>query len=344
MACQMLRLAALLAGALGVAVADMSSGEAAQVTQATGAHTPPHLRGAAEPRRRLEGLASVSAAGAAATEPPRVVIAEETSRVATAFASAFGALASQGQVAASGIAAGISVTEASGATPGLTAGSTMQEATDDEASLQDGPITDLSQAFHVLAQVLHKPVLVGDLLHIGSLFQGSAWQSYLDVTPGNCEGNQACVSAAASSDRDQGSGTWQIALAGSLGYRPGQVLESGHLVHIKSAYRGPEGQNFLDTRNMGCESSRHCVSASSSPDRDAGSGSWEIVRAEGPGPINYGDKVYIRNKYSGLPGLANSYLDVNQQGCEGNRDCVSASGKQNRDRESGSWRFMPAFV
>lgn len=211
------------------------------------------------------------------------------------------------------------------------------EPVDDSASSSS---LDLAEAFHV-------PVMVGDPLHIGSLYHGQGGRGFLDVTAGNCEDNAACVSASAVSDRDQGSGTWTVSLLGAdlQSMMSKQALKSGDLVHLRSAYRGPEGQNYLDTRNIGCDDNLHCVSASSSPDRDAGSGTWEIVRAEGPGLIHYGDKVYIRNKYTGMAeGVSNAYLDVHQHGCEGNRHCVSGASTPNRDHRSSTWAFLPAFV
>lgn len=182
-------------------------------------------------------------------------------------------------------------------------------------------------------------------MHVRSHFLGTPeGRDYLDATAGPCKGNIQCVSASVSPDRDQGSGTWQVSLAGAQSIAGG-MLESGVQVHLQNMHRGPEGeqgQGYLDTREPGCEGNMNCVSASSSKDRDMGSGTWELIRVAGPGPINYGDEVYIRNKYRGK--LGGAYMDVRKGDCDGNRHCVSAASSRNRSTKSGTWTFVPAFV
>jgi hypothetical protein len=97
---------------------------------------------------------------------------------------------------------------------------------------------------------------------------------------------------------------------------------------------------FLDTRGTGCEENVLCVSASSSNDRDSGSGWWKIVSVSGSsGAVQPNDQVYLLNQYR-INGQ-NGYLDTRGTGCEGNVLCVSASSSNNRDSGSGTWRVIP---
>jgi len=221
-------------------------------------------------------------------------------------------------------------------------------------SLPDGTSTGVSLSLslnnHDLSEAFHVPVQLGDHVHVRNMYIGTPQGfDYLDTTTGNCERNLQCVSASMSPDRVQGSGTWRISLANNQTHTLGASLESGVEVHLQNVRRGPDGpqpMGYLDNREAGCEGNAICVTASSNPDRDQGSGTWELMRVAGPGPIYYGDELHLRNKYRGF--LGGTYLDVRNGptngGCESNRHCVSGARLPNRFRNSGTWTFALPFV
>jgi len=111
-------------------------------------------------------------------------------------------------------------------------------------------------------------VIHGDEVYIQNMYNYHGSRTYLDTRNRGCEGNELCVSAAASKHRDGKSGTWRIGRKAG----PGNVID-GDEVYIQNMY----GYHYLDTRNPGCDGNVLCVSAAASNDRDSGSGTWRIV-------------------------------------------------------------------
>lgn len=98
----------------------------------------------------------------------------------------------------------------------------------------------------------------------GTLVSGR-FGGFLDTRGAGCEGNALCVSTAATATRDGRSGVWKI----EGGY---DTIHTGQHLRLRNQYNG----SYLDTRGSGCESNVLCVSASVSPNRDNGSGSWSF--------------------------------------------------------------------
>jgi hypothetical protein len=114
------------------------------------------------------------------------------------------------------------------------------------------------------------PVLNGDLIHLQNAYLGNG--GYLDVRGSGCEENLLCVSTSTSSDRDSGSGTWQIlAVNGDIG----TPVEGWQEVRFLNGYLNFTG-GYLDTRASGCEENFLCVSTSATADRDSGSTHWRV--------------------------------------------------------------------
>ncbi|MBL7703230.1 MAG: hypothetical protein JNM14_13345 [Ferruginibacter sp.] len=86
------------------------------------------------------------------------------------------------------------------------------------------------------------------------------------------------------------------------------------------------------------------------PNRDNGSGSWEILSAEGKengAPLLYGDKVYLKNKYPGAGYLDTCWpikdLPVYKAILDDKKSVgVFTSGSNNRDNGSGTWTVKPS--
>lgn len=111
----------------------------------------------------------------------------------------------------------------------------------------------------------------------------------------------------------------------------------GESINLESKFDSVT-RTYLDTRGSSCESNEYCVSASTEYNRESGSGTWEIVSAEGKTEedcISYGDKIHLKNKYS-----TETYLDTRNSGCDGNKICVSTSKKSDRDSGSGKWEVL----
>jgi hypothetical protein len=167
----------------------------------------------------------------------------------------------------------------------------------------------------------------------------SQFGGYLDTDGAGCQGDQLCVSTAASSNRDSGSGMWTV------GYgSPGTVVTEGVAITLFNQWKGNGG--YLDTRDAGCQGNELCVSTSTSADRDSGSGSWTLTLDS---PYNapavvYGSSYNLQNGYySTQNGYTNGgYLDTRDAGCNGNLLCVSTSTVNNRDTGSGSWTLLSA--
>ena len=159
-------------------------------------------------------------------------------------------------------------------------------------------------------------------------------KQYLDSYGGSdCNGGQWGVKTSKYSNRDTGSGTWEIRsasepnIAGSIKY--------GDKIQLINQYGT---KSYLDTcGHSSCSGGRYSVQTSTSPNRDHGSGTWEIKSASGiniGGLIKNGDKIHLINQYF----IGKSYLDTcgNSNGNYG----VQTSTSPNRDTGSGTWEIV----
>jgi hypothetical protein len=115
-------------------------------------------------------------------------------------------------------------------------------------------------------------VLYGDHVYLQNGYVYNGVVSYLDTRDAGCNGDELCVSTAATTARDGLSGTWQIVGDPSLVGTPVNQFDT---VHILNGYWNWQG-GYLDTDNRGCEGNLLCVSTSSTYDRDTGSTWWRI--------------------------------------------------------------------
>ena len=90
------------------------------------------------------------------------------------------------------------------------------------------------------------------------------------------------------------------------------------------------------------------VQTSANPDRDGGSGTWQVVRDDltsGSGPVSYGDKIKLVNQYTDETAVPNAgYLDsYGNLGILGGARAfgVQTSAKPNRDGGTGTWQVVP---
>jgi GON domain len=118
------------------------------------------------------------------------------------------------------------------------------------------------------------PVLAGDSVYLQNLYGGA----YLDTRNSGCQGDDLCVSAAWSPNRDSGSGTWIVE---STYGTPGSLLTENEDVHLENGYADFTG-GWLDTRDSGCQSNDLCVSTSATYDRDTNSTHWWFEIAPPP--------------------------------------------------------------
>ena len=111
----------------------------------------------------------------------------------------------------------------------------------------------------------------GDKIHLKNKF---STETYLDTRNSNCDGNKICVSTSKKSDRDAGSGKWEV-LTPDDEEKTGCVAPHD-LIHLRNQYRD---KYYLDVRGESCESNKYCVSGASSKTREGNSGVWRIKRS-----------------------------------------------------------------
>ena len=96
-------------------------------------------------------------------------------------------------------------------------------------------------------------------------------------------------------------------------------------------------KSYLDTcGHSSCSGGTYSVQTSTSPNRDSGSGTWEIKSATGTNIgelIKNGDKIHLINQYK-----KKSYLDT----CGGSNGKygVQTSTSPNRNTGSGTWKII----
>jgi len=139
-------------------------------------------------------------------------------------------------------------------------------------------------------------------------------------------------------NRDGGSGTWEI-VRNDLTNGSGPVMY-GDKIKLINQYNPAKG--YLDTFGIVNDDTGYGVVTSSNPNRDGGSGTWEIVRNDltnGSGPVMYGDKIKLINQYNPAKGYLDTFGIVNDDTGYG----VVTSSNPNRDGGSGTWQLIPNF-
>lgn len=175
----------------------------------------------------------------------------------------------------------------------------------------------------------------GDLYHIQNGFQDWS-RGYLDTRGAGCQSNLLCVSLSSGTDRDNGSGTWQI-LPADTSKKLGDPVLQNDLVYFQNQYVRYNQKGFLDTRGVGCQDNLLCVSVASGSNRDNGSGTWRIITDSSGGEVKEGELVRLLNGFNNFQG---GFLDTRGLGCQDNILCVSTSVSWNRDTGSTTWRFQ----
>lgn len=127
----------------------------------------------------------------------------------------------------------------------------------------------------------------------------------------------------------------------------GYVVRHASVVHLRNRYQHHGRRNYLDTCGhcggqhcsacSGNGGRTYCVGASPDPNRDSGSGSWEIVRQSGSGRLRHGDLIHLRNQYGGQ-----YFLDSCGGASCGGGWSVTTSEHRNRDHGTGVWEVVKA--
>ena len=144
----------------------------------------------------------------------------------------------------------------------------------------------------------------------------------------DCNG-QYGIQTSTKSNRDTGSGTWEIRSASKPNI--GGSIKYGDKIQLINQYGT---KSYLDT----CGGSRgnFRLQTSKSPNRDSGSGTWQIKSASGTSigeSIRNGDKIHLINQFQ-----TKSYLDT-YVGFKGKYE-VQTSTSPNRDSGSGTWEIV----
>ena len=162
----------------------------------------------------------------------------------------------------------------------------------------------------------------------------SHWSGgFLTLFPIRCGENPRCALTTSESPPPFG-GLWT--LISISGVPDGEVVQPGDLVHFRALDLMDGGFYYLDTRGSGCHGDLYCVSASASPDRDSGSGSWRIGREPGDRrPIYLLDEMTLENEYRSLGGD----LQVADGPCWRDLLCLSTVSSSTGQSGRTLWRF-----
>lgn len=113
------------------------------------------------------------------------------------------------------------------------------------------------------------------------------------------------------------------------------AISHGSMVHLRNQY-GP--RHYLDTcgHNSCGGAGQFNVVASPSRTRGAGTGTWEMIKTSGSGPVSHGDHVHIRNQYG-----TKNYLDSCGMASCGGGYSVQAHLEPNRGGHmTGTWEIV----
>jgi len=115
---------------------------------------------------------------------------------------------------------------------------------------------------------------------------------------------------------------------------PVGAIVHGSMVHIRNQY-GP--RRYLDTcGHHSCGGAGFNVVASPGMTRGPGTGTWEMVKESGSGPIAHGDLVHIRNQYG-----PRNYLDACGGASCGGGHSVQANPSHHRGGHmTGTWEII----
>ena len=124
------------------------------------------------------------------------------------------------------------------------------------------------------------PVLAGDNIQLLNMWNKSQG-GYLDTRGYQKDyektGNLLCVSTATTKNRDGGSGTWKVLSAS--GKADGTPVMNNLEIQLRNEWNNGQG-GYLDTRGYQKDYAKTgnllCVSTSSTPNRDGGSGIWKV--------------------------------------------------------------------
>ena len=156
---------------------------------------------------------------------------------------------------------------------------------------------------------------------------------YLDSFGGSDCNGQYGIQTSTSSHRDAGSGTWEIRSASESNI--GGPIKYGDKIQLINQHG--KKNSYLDT--CGGSNGNYGLQTSTSPNRDSGSGTWEIKSVgdimgwKNGGSIKSGDKIHLKNRY----GRA-SYLDT-YGGFNGEYG-LQTSPNPDRDSGSGTWKIV----
>ena len=177
-----------------------------------------------------------------------------------------------------------------------------------------------------IAIAANREVMYGDMVKL--INQYNPANGYLDTFGHSGRGGYG-VETSPNPDRDGGSGTWQVV---SNNGRSGPIAY-GDMLKLVNQYNAANG--YLDTC---CHSGRggYGVETSPNPNRDGGSGTWQVVSNNGKsGNVAYGDMLKLVNQYN----AANGYLDTCCHSGRGGYG-VETSPNPNRDGGSGTWQIV----
>ena len=152
---------------------------------------------------------------------------------------------------------------------------------------------------------------------------------YLDsFGASDCNG-QYGIQTSTNSNRDTGSGTWEIRSASEPNI--GGSIKYGDKILLRNQYGT---KSYLDT--CGGSKGNYGLQTSKSPNRDSGSGTWEIKSARGTSngeSIRNGDKIHLINQYE-----TKSYLDA--YGGFNGKYSIQTTANRNLDPGSRIWEIV----
>ena len=152
---------------------------------------------------------------------------------------------------------------------------------------------------------------------------------YLDSSGGSDCNGQYGIQTSTNSNRDTGSGTWEIRSASEPNI--GGSIKYGDKILLRNQYGT---KSYLDT--CGGSKGNYRLQTSISPNRDSGSGTWEIKSARGTSigeSIRNGDKIHLINQYK-----TKSYLDA--YGGFNGKYSLQTTANRNLDPGSRIWEIV----
>eukprot|EP00964_Phaeocystis_antarctica_P152768 scaffold120796_cov60-Phaeocystis_antarctica.AAC.2 len=181
------------------------------------------------------------------------------------------------------------------------------------------------------------PVCYGDLIKLVNRYD--PMKGYLDTCNHNATNTGFGVQTSSEEDRDGGSGTWQIVrndLTSSTDPEDPDPVNYGDMIKLVNQYDPAKG--YLDTCNHNGTNTGFGVETSSNPNRDGGSGTWQIVwvnLTSSTDTVGDGHFIKLVNQYDPAKG----YLDTCNHNATNTGFGVETSSNPNRDGCSGTWQL-----